>query len=167
RPIGCIPKQAGGCPPPSGPGGSLLLLRDDVVLDLVVGGLRDDLLLDQVVLPPVRTVVDDLLGIGLADPGEALQLVRGGAVDVERRLLLLGRRLGGLARGRRGGLRRLRLHGRQPHDAGGEQEGDGQRDQSCHVGSSSGFGPARWRSVTPTRDYTTAMRWAPTVQSGR
>src|SRR5206468_10070477 len=76
-------------------GGSLLLLRDDVVLDLVVGGLRDDLLLDQVVLPPVRTVVDYLLGIGLADPGEALQLVRGGAVDVERRLLLLGRRLAG------------------------------------------------------------------------
>src|SRR5208283_2832067 len=39
----------------------LLLLRDNHVLDLVVGGLRNDLLLDQVGLLCVRPAIDDLL----------------------------------------------------------------------------------------------------------
>jgi len=45
----------------------LLLLRHDPILDLVVGGLRDDLLLHQFVLPLVGTTFDDLLGVGIAD----------------------------------------------------------------------------------------------------
>ena len=43
----------------------LLLLGDDLILDLVVGGLRDNLLLHQLVLPLVRPAVDDLLGVGV------------------------------------------------------------------------------------------------------
>lgn len=47
--------------------GRLLLSRDDLILDLVVGRLRHDLLLHQLVLPLVRPAVHDLLGVGVAD----------------------------------------------------------------------------------------------------
>src|SRR6185503_3485248 len=67
----------------------LLLLRNDVVLDLVVGGLRHDLLRDQLVLPLVWPVVDDLLRVGIPDAGHRLQLVRRGRIDVDG-LVLLG-----------------------------------------------------------------------------
>ena len=36
------------------------LLRDDLILDLVVGRLRHNLLLHQVILPLVRPSLDDL-----------------------------------------------------------------------------------------------------------
>lgn len=45
----------------------LLLLRHHLIFDLVVGRLRDDLLLHQFVLPLVGTTFDDLLGVGVAD----------------------------------------------------------------------------------------------------
>jgi hypothetical protein len=47
----------------------LFLLRDDLVLDFRVKRGRDDLLVDQFVLGLVRTVLDDLCAIRLADPG--------------------------------------------------------------------------------------------------
>jgi hypothetical protein len=50
---------------------SALLLGDDLVLDLVVGRLRDDALLHQLVLALVRPARDDFGGIGLADAGSA------------------------------------------------------------------------------------------------
>src|SRR5262249_25560422 len=112
------------------------LLRDDQVLDLVVGGLRDDLLLDQLVLPLEGPGVDDLLGVGVADPGERLQLVHGGAVEVERRGLrsgaLGGRRRGlglGAGRGGRSGRRRRGGRLRLGQRTAGERERDDQSDQ--------------------------------------
>jgi hypothetical protein len=101
------------------------LLGDDLSLDLVVGGLRDDLLPDELVLPPVRTVLDDLLRRGVTDPRQGLEILRGGAVDVQRALLHLGgpgrRLLGGLGPGVPSRARR-----------GDEGEGDEHRDQSLH-----------------------------------
>src|SRR5207302_3916241 len=65
-----------------------LLAGDDVVLALVVRRLRDDALADQLVLPPVGAVLDDLLGVGVADPGQRLEVGPRGAVEVELRLPL-------------------------------------------------------------------------------
>ena len=45
----------------------LLLLRDDESFDLVVGGLRNDLLVGEFVLPAIGTAFDDLLRISGAD----------------------------------------------------------------------------------------------------
>src|SRR5438034_11042599 len=89
-----------------------LLAGDDVVLDLVVRRLRDDALADQL----------DLLGVGVADPGQRLEVGLRGAVEIELLLPLalglpgvvgllrvtLGRRLllrRGLGLGRRGAER--------------------------------------------------------------
>ena len=47
----------------------LRLLRDDLVLDLVVGGLRHDRPADQLTLLFVRPSADDLLGVCVADAG--------------------------------------------------------------------------------------------------
>src|SRR5262252_7739166 len=77
----------------------LLLLRDDEVLDLVVGGLRNDLLLDEVSFLGVRAAVDDFLGILFADAREGVELVLGRRVDVHK---LCGGGCSGL-RLRRGG----------------------------------------------------------------
>src|SRR5919204_489229 len=92
----------------------LHLMRDDLFLDLVVRGLRDARLLDDLVLALVRPVVDDLLRVGVADPGQRLQLGLARRVDVElaalHGVLLVG---GGLVRRLR---RRLLGLGRLRHD---------------------------------------------------
>src|SRR4029453_14872191 len=101
------------------------LLGDDLVLDLVVGRLRHHLLLYEFVLTFVGSVLDDLLGVGLADTRDRLQLIGRGAVDVER--LLLRRRWRLL----------LRLGGgpcpcRCGPGAESEHEGNKKCDQSSH-----------------------------------
>src|SRR6266536_2809464 len=48
------------------------LLGDDHVLDLVVGGLGDDLLVHEIELGLVGPAIDDLLGVGVPDAGEFL-----------------------------------------------------------------------------------------------
>src|SRR5262245_2593716 len=53
----------------------LLLLGDDLILDLVVRGLGNDLLLHQLVLPLVGTAVDDLLRVGVTDAGKSFQFI--------------------------------------------------------------------------------------------
>src|SRR5437660_6901709 len=67
------------------------LLGDDLVLDPVVGRLRHHLLLYKLVLGLIRPVLDDLLGVGLADALHRLQLVGRGAVDVKRLLVSAAR----------------------------------------------------------------------------
>src|SRR5580765_1910980 len=59
------------------------LRSDDGVLDLVVDVLGQDAAGDELVLGGVGAAVDDALGVGIADAGEGLQLVRGRCVDVE------------------------------------------------------------------------------------
>jgi hypothetical protein len=59
----------------AGPDGRQSLLGDDLVLDLVVGRLRHHLLLYKIVLGLIGPVLDDLLGVGLADALQRLQLV--------------------------------------------------------------------------------------------
>src|SRR5262249_53110457 len=73
---------------PKGPE-SLLLLGDNQVLDLVVGRLRNaNLVGHDVVFPPERPPLDDLLGVDLADTGKGHQLLLRCLVDVDQ----LGRR---------------------------------------------------------------------------
>src|SRR5438067_8639358 len=60
-------------------------VRDDLVLDAVVRSLRNDVLAYQIVLCVVRTPVDNLLGIGIADARQRLQLIFGGRIDIELR----------------------------------------------------------------------------------
>src|SRR5581483_4165154 len=59
------------------------LVRDDLVFDLVVSGLRNDLLYHQVALGAIRPVVNDLLRQRLADAGQGLKLLLGGRIDVQ------------------------------------------------------------------------------------
>src|SRR5437867_1617204 len=115
RPLTCRPtsKSRSDSTNPRTP--SLLLLRalpgDDLVLDAVVGRLRDHLLGDQLVLSLVGAVLDDGVGISVADSLERHQLVLLGAVDVDQ----LG--LAGLLRGLLGGC--LSEGGKREH--AGEQ----------------------------------------------
>src|SRR5438132_10523880 len=89
----------------SGSEAVLLLLGDDLVLDLVVDGLWDDVLLDQLIFPLVRPPFDDGFGACIADAFEGHQLVGFGTVDVDlvvglrRRCGRLGRHLGVLVSG--------------------------------------------------------------------
>src|SRR4029077_6577707 len=62
----------------------LLLLGDDFIFDLVVSGLGNNLLLHQIRLGFIGAAVDDLLRIGCANAGQGIELVLGGAVDVEQ-----------------------------------------------------------------------------------
>src|SRR6516164_9472478 len=62
----------------------LLLLGDYEVLDLVVGGLGNDLLLYEVSLFGVRAAVDNFLSILFADARESVELVLGSRVDVHK-----------------------------------------------------------------------------------
>src|SRR2546422_8662553 len=110
----------------------LPLVGDDVVLDLVVRGLRDDVLADQLVLPLVRTVLHDLLGVGLADPGQRLEVGLRGAVEVELLLPLALRLLGVVSLLRVGlGRRVLLRRGLGEERRGAErEEGERQGDRS-------------------------------------
>jgi hypothetical protein len=58
-------------------------MSNNLLFNLVVSGLRDHLLNYQVTLRAVRTIVDNLLRIGVADSGKRLQLLFGGRVNVE------------------------------------------------------------------------------------
>ena len=80
-------RDAGASSAPSDRINSALLLGDDLVLDAVVGLLRHDLLLHQLVLALVGPALDDRGGIGLADAGQFVELVGGGGVDVEQFVL--------------------------------------------------------------------------------
>jgi len=44
-----------------------LLLRHNLILDLVVGRLGNNLFLHQLILPFVRSSFDDLFGVGITD----------------------------------------------------------------------------------------------------
>jgi hypothetical protein len=59
------------------------LLGDDLVLDLVVDALRQNTAGDELVFSGVGAVVDDALGVGVADAGDGLELVGRGGVDVD------------------------------------------------------------------------------------
>ena len=62
----------------------LFLLRHNLILDLVAGCLRDNLFLDLLILPLVGSMLDDFLGVGIADPRQSFELVGSGGVDVKR-----------------------------------------------------------------------------------
>src|SRR5712671_2083914 len=64
-------------------GTGLGLLCDDVSLDFVVGGLRNDFLVHQVQFCAVRTAVDNFLRVDIADAGQNLELIFGGGVEIE------------------------------------------------------------------------------------
>src|SRR5258705_10276870 len=109
--------QKTGCiqPVPSSDARLRLLLGvagDDLVLNLVVRGLRENASGDELVLGGVGTAVDDALGVGVANAGEGLELVRCGGVNIERR-----------SGGRRCCCRRLRRLGKIEERGNCEQEG--------------------------------------------
>src|ERR1700687_1769010 len=62
----------------------LLLFRDDLVFDLIVGGLGNDLFSYQVGLLRIGTAVDDFLGVAGSDARQSFQLFFGRRVDVEQ-----------------------------------------------------------------------------------
>jgi hypothetical protein len=57
---------------------------DDLVFDLVVSSRGKDAAGHKLVLGGIGAAVNDALGVGIADPGEGLELVRGRGVDVQR-----------------------------------------------------------------------------------
>jgi hypothetical protein len=57
--------------PPTTRGKSLFLLRDHEVLDLIVSGLRNDLLVDQFILSAIWPALDNLIGVGVPIFGSA------------------------------------------------------------------------------------------------
>ena len=58
-----------------------LLPRHNLVLDLLVGGTRKYVLLHPFSLPCIWSPLDDLLGVGIPDPRQSLELLGGGCVD--------------------------------------------------------------------------------------
>ena len=58
------------------------LLGDDEVLDLVVSGLRDDFLFDQVGFCVVRAAVNYFLRVGGADSRQRVELLFGCAIQI-------------------------------------------------------------------------------------
>src|SRR5215470_14638294 len=58
-----------------------LLPRHNLVLDLLVGGTRKYVLLHQFSLPCIWSPLDDLLGVGIPDPRQSLELLGGSCVD--------------------------------------------------------------------------------------
>ena len=123
---------------------SALLLGDDLVLDLVVGRLRDDALLHQLVLALVRAARDDLGGIGLADTRQRVELIGGRGIDVEqfglwrrRHLRLRGLRRGShLAVGFGRGLRGLGHRRRRRQQAQGQRGGEKRSEREMTHGVS-------------------------------
>src|SRR5271157_99175 len=98
-------------------------MGDDFVLDAVVGGLRNYLAGEQVPFRIVGPAVNDLLRIGCSDARECIELVLGGAVDVD---LLTVWSFAGACAGRcarRSGLSRLGWIGCR---ALGQQDGRGE-----------------------------------------
>ena len=52
-----------------------LLFCHDLVFNFVVGGLRNNLFLDQLIFPSVRPTFDDLVSIGITNAGEPFELI--------------------------------------------------------------------------------------------
>jgi len=67
-----------------------LLLRHNLVFDLLIGGSWKNLLLHRLIFPLVQTLFDDLLRVGLANTREGLVVLGGGRVEVYE-VSLLGR----------------------------------------------------------------------------
>src|SRR4030095_4848845 len=63
----------------------LRLVSRHLAGELLVGGLRNDVLLDELVLRLVGTALDDLLGVGIADAGERRELALRRRVEVDER----------------------------------------------------------------------------------
>src|SRR5512141_2657789 len=61
----------------------LLLSRHNLVFDPLIRGAWKNLLLHQLVFPCIRSPLDDLLGVGLANARERHELLGGGCVDVK------------------------------------------------------------------------------------
>src|SRR5438309_9384693 len=78
------------------------LLDDDVVLDLVVGRLGNHVPGDELALVRKRAAADYLSCIGLAEPGQCLQLMLRGGIQIDHARLRCYRSSGSPWRGRRG-----------------------------------------------------------------
>src|SRR5947209_19312093 len=63
-----------------------LLFRDDLVFYFVVGCLRNDFLVNEIVLAPVGSPLDDSIGICAADAGQSVEFFFRSRIDVEQRL---------------------------------------------------------------------------------
>ena len=59
------------------------MVGDDLVFDLVIGRLGNDLLGQEIALGGVWAAIDDLLAVGLADPGKRGELFLAGGIDVD------------------------------------------------------------------------------------
>jgi hypothetical protein len=63
---------------------SSLLLGDNLVLDAVIGLLRHDVLVHQIVLALVGAALDDRRGIRLADARQRIEIVGARGINIEQ-----------------------------------------------------------------------------------
>ena len=102
-------------------------MGDDLVLDLIIGGLGNNLLGDKIALGVVRTAIDDLLAVSVADPGKGRQVLLAGGVDIDQIRLL-----GLLVRGIRSRGRLLGFCVRAAAGCLGQADGREHRERQQH-----------------------------------
>src|SRR6476620_12045855 len=64
------------------------MVGDDLVLYLIIGGLRKNFFGQQIALAVIWTAINDFLAIGVADPSECREFILGGSIDVDQVSLL-------------------------------------------------------------------------------
>ena len=60
------------------------MVSNDLVFDLVIGGLGNDLLGQEIALGVVRTAINDLLAVSVADSGKRGELFLAGGIDIDQ-----------------------------------------------------------------------------------
>ena len=80
------------------------MVSNDLVFDLVIGGLGNDLLGHEIALGVVRAAINDLLAVCVANAGKRGEFFFAGGIDVNQ-VSFLGFLCAGIGRGRFLGLR--------------------------------------------------------------
>ena len=60
------------------------MVSNDLVFNLVIGGLGNDLLGQEIALGVVRTAINDLLAVGIADSRKRGELFLAGGINVDQ-----------------------------------------------------------------------------------
>src|SRR6185312_6159599 len=60
------------------------MVRDDLVFDLIIGGLGNDLFGHEIALGVVWTAINDLLAVSVANSGKRCKLFLAGGIDIDQ-----------------------------------------------------------------------------------
>src|SRR5580698_6738404 len=123
------------------------LFGDDLVLNLVVGRLRNNLFAHQISLHLIRTPVDDLLRIGFADSWQRVELFCRSRVDVQQLCFACGR-----TRARSAGLTRALRYASTGKESQREERNQNPHNQTLSHGFSFNLvsrlcNPPSWRRL--------------------